>query len=411
MTITERAAGLSRVLDLIFSTKQAHARNMIEIYRSIYNLPILEAQFNINEELLAKFSEWEVFVTVAVFDDAGRILVFLEPSEQGQTYLADEPRILGKQVNKVDTFSLEEVANETVKQNCDVSISELIPLAVVKNKFVSGTLSHTHWGVAFASSLDGDFKNPRKLEHAFLEDPPDVMVYQNKSIFLLARDAISRRRFFPDPEEVRAHDRPFYVRALHSFVKRVTYPFGSGRIRQKMKGDVIGAKSIIDVSVGDDHFILDICQEYEPDLVVANDISWMQMQSLMQKASKLKYYMLFSNHNIAHMPFDFKFDVALFKNTLHHIDSKDEMSAILRSLENLAHKLIIVDIEEPSRTLRGRFFNWYYERFYGDAGHSHNFLTQARFRNLISYYFERKDITFETIETIRGRYLMAKITG
>lgn len=72
-------------------------------------------------------------------------------------------------------------------------------------------------------------------------------------------------------------------------------------------------------------------------------------------------------------------------------------------------KLIIVNIEDPRWSRRGRLWNYYYEHFYGDADEDHFFFTRSSFCNLIDAAFAGKRKEFETIRTLKGNYLLAAI--
>ena len=78
--------------------------------------------------------------------------------------------------------------------------------------------------------------------------------------------------------------------------------------------------------------------------MVVNDISWSQIESLNNKYQEV----IFTNHNAVSLPLiDKAFDVAYCSNTLHHMPNKKTLINLLKSMEKVAKKLIIVEIENP----------------------------------------------------------------
>jgi ubiquinone/menaquinone biosynthesis C-methylase UbiE len=82
-------------------------------------------------------------------------------------------------------------------------------------------------------------------------------------------------------------------------------------------------------------------------LIVANDISWSQIQLLNNNAINI----LSTNHNASQLPFKDKvFDVAICKNTLHHMPHRVQLLSMLYSMKRIAKKIILVEIENPNET-------------------------------------------------------------
>ena len=142
-------------------------------------------------------------------------------------------------------------------------------------------------------------------------------------------------------------------------------------------------------------------------LVVGNDISWSQIELLNDKYQEV----IFTNHNAASLPFINKvFDVAYCSNTLHHMPNKKTLINLLNSMERIAKKLVIVEIENPS-IVGGfpKFLNKYwYIKYLKDVGGA--YLSEQQFRLIINNTFSKKyDIKFQIFENIMGRYMIAII--
>ena len=174
-----------------------------------------------------------------------------------------------------------------------------------------------------------------------------------------------------------------------------------------IKNAISEASSIIDVSCGEDKFIFNLSRELEMNLVVGNDISWSQIELLNDKYQEV----IFTNHNAASLPFINKvFDVAYCSNTLHHMPNKKTLINLLNSMERIAKKLVIVEIENPS-IVGGfpKFLNKYwYIKYLKDVGGA--YLSEQQFRLIINNTFSKKyDIKFQIFENIMGRYMIAII--
>jgi hypothetical protein len=162
-------------------------------------------------------------------------------------------------------------------------------------------------------------------------------------------------------------------------------------------------RSIIDLSCGDDDFIFELEKKYLPEICLANDISWKLISLIKKKGGERN--IIFTNHDIADLPFTKKFDLAVFKNTFHHVPFGAQAD-LLKKLSGLSKQFIIIDIEDPARSnLLAKIWNWYYVHFLGDQGES--FLTFKKFREIVTNNIKNKKIVFGMVNTIKGRYFYA----
>ena len=177
--------------------------------------------------------------------------------------------------------------------------------------------------------------------------------------------------------------------------------------REIIKSAIGNATSIIDVSCGDDKFLFDLSRDLEMNLVVGNDISWSQIESLNNKYQEV----IFTNHNAVSLPFiDKAFDVAYCSNTLHHMPNKKTLINLLKSMEKVAKKLIIVEIENPA--IIGGFAQtlnkYWYMKYLKDVGGA--YLSNQQFHLIINDTFSKEyNIKFQVFENIMGRYMIAII--
>lgn len=398
---------LKDILDTHFCDERKQLRRLISRYGELYNLPILEDTFSCEDESFQTMPDGIGFVVVAAFDTQDRILI--RDASNQSAYSTPGPHLLGTTVETLTSFCLEEAASELVSEHIDVEVLELQPLAIVTNHFrcKNGQIK-THEGIAFAAFI-GDAPSDVK-NGVFLESAPGNLIFQNGGIFKEAKKYICDRPFETPTEEAISGSRNIFVSNFHHYVvKNLLHSTSSGKIRRRIKSHISRCNSYLDASCGDDSFILEISSEYDPTLIVANDISWSAMDRLRKKSITHNYNVIFTNHNLCDLPFKTIFDVVVWKNTLHHISSSHQLIEALDTLKRLSKKLIIVDIEEPSRTRRGKMLNFYYENIYGDAGDFHRFFTRSTFKNLVEAAFAGRQIVFENIPTIKGTYMLAAI--
>lgn len=174
-----------------------------------------------------------------------------------------------------------------------------------------------------------------------------------------------------------------------------------------IKNNIKDISSIIDVSCGEDEFIFNLSRDLGINLAVGNDISWSQIELLNDNYQEV----IFTNHNAASLPFMEKvFDVAYCSNTLHHMPNKKTLISLLNSMERIAKKLIIVEIENPS--IVGGFSKilnkYWYMKFLKDVGGE--YLSEQQFQLIINNTFSKKhNIKFQKFENIMGKYMIAII--
>lgn len=184
---------------------------------------------------------------------------------------------------------------------------------------------------------------------------------------------------------------------FHNLLVKKIFFSSSKKLQDKILDLIIGQpKSILDVSCGDDDLVVRICKKFKVEICVANDLSPKLTSFIHDNTVKITY----TNFNILSKPFVEKFDLVVCKNTLHHIP-RSYQSSLIQYLLKISNQLIIVDIEDPSRsTFRSKIWNWYYRTFLGDEGNC--FLNFDSFKTFLS--IEKKFILGE-FSTLKGNYM------
>ena len=162
---------------------------------------------------------------------------------------------------------------------------------------------------------------------------------------------------------------------------------------------------IVDVSCGDNKDIFKLSDGKK--FIVGNDINCY----LVRNAQSINKDVLFTNDNLLKLKYkDDLFDIAYCKNTLHHLDGEKELKGALQNLKRIAHKIIVVEIEDPKVTGGfPKFLNKYlYIKYLKDAGKK--FLNFKVFKKSIdSVYNDECNISYLTFENVLGKYMIAII--
>ncbi len=401
---------INQLLDDFYGTSHQRTINLIGRYTTLYALPTFSKDFAVDPHFFAHATRSVNFVVIAAYNDSKEILAIHSDRQLGPDEIVGW-RLLGGDINDDEGESIEEAVNRIVKRHAGLEIVELQPVAVLKNTFHSTGNAIAHLGIGFMARVSSQPRIREDHKWKFVHDAPDKMAFLNREVFLATSLQLSKKYFDPPFEEVRSARRPFLLSTFHKLVfKPISSLSSSVALREKIRSLIDTPKSILDLSAGDDELILNFAIDFDPEICVANDISWRQMAPLRQKAKGRSVNMLFTNHNIAEVPFAQTFDVVIYKNTLHHIRTKQELLATFSRLKAISKCLIVVDVEEPKRRRLSYLFHLYYTYVYGDGEKAHRFFTREKFEKLIGLAFpDAGRIAFDSLSTLRGMYMIAVI--
>lgn len=374
--------------------------DILKIYKKIYDLSTLHYAETTSFDFFRCCSEKHKFITVCIFNRKGEIFVFRDFNKSIGWELA------GGYVQNNE--KIEDAVNRIVLEETDLSINELEPISLLENIFSFENSQKKHEGIAFLAFTDGEIKNNySNVQKMFTSKVPMKMAYQNKKIFKIAMDKIKTKVFdFPynEVESIRKH---YLSHVLHKFIVQKIGKAASIKIKNALRQQIINKpKTILDVSCGDDSLIFKTEKQFKNSLCIANDISWKVISLIRNKYSQSE--VIFTNHDIQKLPFKIKFDLIIFKNTLHHIDA-DRQNEIIQNLSKMSKQLIICDIDDPTKSnYWARCWNWYYVHVMNDCGN--NFLNFSEFKKRIICNVKNKSVKFSRIKTIKGYYYYANIT-
>ena len=408
---------MSKNVDLVFDNvfKEYYGKNklLFDNYKKIYNLPTVKSECTVSKKLFQYCLRKKYFVLLLIYDDEGKIYFDRNMSDILCWGLP------GGSVK--DTETINQALNRIAQSiNNNIIICDVEPVTLIENIFNYGNRKYTHHGMGFIARIKNKYIiDNKKLTGDFIEVNEEEFSYINRlaskkvvEIFKSRFDEIiSKTGNCFQNVEISTNAKYKNRYKIHNyFVKK--YILTEKRKKRLeftkiIKNAISEASSIIDVSCGEDKFIFNLSRELEMNLVVRNDISWSQIELLNDKYQEV----IFTNHNAASLPFINKvFDVAYCSNTLHHMPNKKTLINLLNSMERIAKKLVIVEIENPS-IVGGfpKFLNKYwYIKYLKDVGGA--YLSEQQFRLIINNTFSKKyDIKFQIFENIMGRYMIAII--
>ena len=164
-------------------------------------------------------------------------------------------------------------------------------------------------------------------------------------------------------------------------------------------------KTAIDVSCGDSRDLFKVAKKKKYDVVVGNDIC-------------INYLYKNNDDNVIYTNDDIEYnfvkknsyDLVFCKNTLHHMKNLININNLLKYLDNISSKeILIVEIINPKEIggLPAFLNKWLYVKFLKDVGDC--FLNKNQFIKTIENNYKDYDIKFDEFENILGKYMVARI--
>jgi len=374
--------------------------NIIIKYKKIYNLLELEYEEKVSSEFFELCKRKHFFVIITIYNLKNEILLI---RDFNKTIGWELP---GGYINNDE--NIEEAVNRITLTETGLDIDELSPVAIIKNIFRCGDKKIIHFGIAFMALSRGNIKNYSKnFQTHFTNDIPEKIAYQNNKIFSIVQKELNNTICQPPFEEIDSvKNKNFSLLYLfHRYTIKHIGNFSSKKVKRVVFNLIEGKpNSILDVSCGTSSIINDLYEKYKPDICIGNDISWKAIGLIKNKNSAI----FFTNHNILNLPYKIKFDLIIFKNTLHHID-KEYQKEILSDLKKITKHLIVIDIDNPQHTtFRAKLWNNYYIYLLKDQGD--DFLKFNEFKKILdSEKFFNCEIKTGLINTIKGNYFYASI--
>ena len=369
--------------------------NIIAKYKKIYELPELKFEERVSSDFFKFCEKKHYFVIVSVYNLKKEILLIRDFNK------AIGWELPGGYVR--DNENMEQTINRISHDETGLDIDELLPIAIVKNIFKCDDKIITHSGIAFMALSRGEVKPyPKNIQAYFMSDIPKKVAYQNDKIISIVKQRLNTKRCnlpFEEIDSLKNKKFPI-IYFFHKYVIKHIGNLSSKKIKRVIFSLINGRpKTILDASCGESSIINELYMKYKPDLCIGNDISWKAITLMKNKNPAV----FFTNHSVLNLPYKTKFDLVIFKNTLHHIEKKYQKE-VLKNLRKIAKQLIIVDVDDPQNsTVKSKLWNNYYVYLLGDQGDS--FLTFDQFKKM---FIHANTINYKSttgiIDTIKGKY-------
>lgn len=330
------------VMDKVFKEHFGKNKLLFESYKNIYDLQTVECECTVSKKLFEYATRKKFFVLLLIYDTEGKI--YLDRNMSDSLYWG----LPGGSIKDNETIHM--TLNRISKNiSPNIIIGDVEPLTVIKNKFNYHSENIEHLGIAFMARLrnEKDVKY-NELVGNFIEMNEEEFEYINrfasKKVIQIYNERFEKIKKMSNNDfqenEIDTNEKYKNRYRIHNnFMKKyILTPKRKRKLElKKIIESYIGdAKSIIDVSCGEDQFIFNLAREKGIPLVVGNDISWSQVEMLNQKFDEV----IFTNHNAAALPFKKEsFDVAYCSNTLHHMPNKKTLINMLESMYRVSKKL------------------------------------------------------------------------
>lgn len=374
---------------------------IIAKYRKVYDLPELEYEERVSGEFFKLCKQSHYFIIISIYNLKNEILLIRDFNKSVGWELP------GGYIKHGE--NIEEAVNRITLNETGLDIDELCPVAISKNIFIYGDKRIVHSGIVFMALTRGTIKKyPENFQTHFSKKISGKLAYQDNKIFSIVKKHLDNKVHEPPFKEIdNVKNKHFYIfYLLHRYVIKYIGNFSSRKIKKNIFDNLIEGKpkSILDASCGESSIVNELCEKYNPDICVGNDISWKSILLIKNKRSSI----LFTNHNVLDLPYKIKFDLVIFKNTLHHIESEYQKE-VLYNLSKITKHLIVVDIDDPKNTtLRAKLWNIYYTYLLGDQGD--DFLIFGEFKKIFdSKKFLNYQVKTGLINTIKGNYFYASV--
>lgn len=408
---------MDKSVDLVFDNlfKEYYGKNklLFENYRKIYNLPTVKSECSVSEKLFQYCLRKKYFVLLLIYDDDGKVYFDRNMSDILCWGLP------GGSVKNTETINqaLNRIAQNV---NKNIIIGDVEPVTLIENIFNYKNKKFIHYGMGFMARIRNKYViDNKKLTGSFIEVNDEEFSYINrlasKKVVEIFKsrfsEIISKTDNCFQDIEISTNEKYKNRYKVHNNIMKKYILTDKKKKKAEfnaiIKENIGNPTSIIDVSCGDDKYVFDLAREQSINLVVGNDISWSQIDLLNKKYQEV----IFTNHNAASLPFINKvFDVAYCSNTLHHMPNKKILINLLNSMDKIAKKIIIVEIENPAIT--GGFSKilnkYWYMKYLKDVGGT--YLSEQQFKLIINNTFlKNHNIKFQTFDNIMGRYMIATV--
>lgn len=391
-----QSAGSVKELAFLAALTQKPLAEM-EMYQQLFGLQTISRQEKVEPQQYRSLPADVAFLILALYDEHDAIFYVRDYSSNRGWELP------GGRCQPHE--SLVESVTRIAKRDAGCELAEVRAVCLCENVFTCEGNQKVHSGIVFAARCFSAPAERPERSGKFMSAIPEALPFANRDIVTFVQRSLAHRQYDTPLEEVKANQTHRLAHAFHThFVSPIVASLSSHRLRRAVQKHVpTNAMWVLDAACGYDDLLFDLTSEKR--ICVGNDISWSMVQLLAQHSAE---NVIFTNYNFVDARFAKRFDVALVKNTLHHMRSMAELTDALRNLANQTKRLIIMDIDDPTRsTWWSRAWHAYYVHFLGDRGGL--FLQANQFEIIAKTLFPTAEVTMEKVATVKGIYYLATI--
>jgi hypothetical protein len=274
-------------------------------------------------------------------------------------------------------------------------IAQISPLAIVKSSTEE---------LVFMVMLSGEIRkktSERTGELSAIE----------QQLYALCKDRVERAQYPLPLHETTASESLGWRLIVHRYLVKPLYYVGSNLlIRRYVKRFAASlfssqqGRRICDIACGYDDLALEVAMQMNADVLMNDTTSKAQFYHAKKRAYTKVVYTV---QNAIDLVLKKPFDLLLCKNVIHHMETREEMHALLVSISKNAENVIIIDPCDPRSTFLGKFWNNYYSSFLLDQGHS--FLRLDEFQKEVELVFKDQKVFFKRMWTVKGPFMIATI--
>jgi 2-polyprenyl-3-methyl-5-hydroxy-6-metoxy-1,4-benzoquinol methylase len=232
-----------------------------------------------------------------------------------------------------------------------------------------------------------------------------------QQLYALCKDRVERAQYPLPLHETTASESLGWRLIVHRYLVKPLYYVGSNLlIRRYVKRFAASlfssqqGRRICDIACGYDDLALEVAMQMNADVLMNDTTSKAQFYHAKKRAYTKVVYTV---QNAIDLVLKKPFDLLLCKNVIHHMETREEMHALLVSISKNAENVIIIDPCDPRSTFLGKFWNNYYSSFLLDQGHS--FLRLDEFQKEVELVFKDQKVFFKRMWTVKGPFMIATI--
>lgn len=414
-----------KVLDEVYAAHTQEISRKIELLSELYQLPTINYELATKDRRYYDYTTTIAnFIVLILYSSSKKVFLYTSADSNKSEYYLPA-------THSSPESTIEDIINSLAQKTIpNIELAEVEPIALLEHTFIYSSDTqqekHSMVGLAYVARI----LNFKEIENTFIEggiyvhfsqihdilSSNQVKKYSNRAVL---ETAIKRLESyfqltvrFPDKEIDTNKNVQMRYKIHDTFIKPILKTFKKATLLDREIFKIIkNPQKFLDASCGDSEMIFNVSKR-GAELCVGNDVSWSQISLLLEKLQpSYRFKIIFTNHNICFMPYkEGIFDVAVCKNTLHHLTTPGEFRLALENLLNVSKKVLVIEVENPVLHFFSNLVHKYYVSYLKDAGEF--FFTESQFKSAITGCLSSNDnysVNFFKFRSLHANYLFAEI--